>query len=235
MGNAKWGMGSAEQLQHSALRITHCGQAGMTLIELLLALTLLAMVIGTALSFMRVAERARQRGEAEEEASRRARLVIERISQTLRSAVVPYKGSSGTYSFQGEAERLAFVTIAGPGGPREIRYLVEEDQESKTKQLIEEERIVPGIESFGQGDGDKRVLDRAVGKISFRYLQGGGEERWAERWEPRPVPPPSPGGEARPPRLPRSVEIRLSLTAQRDGKETLIELPPRVITLFTEL
>lgn len=208
----------------------------MTLIELLLALTLLAMVIGTALSFVRVAERARQRGEAEEEASRRARLVIERISQTLRSAVVPYKGSSGTYSFQGEAERLAFVTIAGPGGPREIRYLVEEDQESKTKQLIEEERIVPGIESFGQGDGDKRVLDRAVGRISFRYSESGegGEESWSGRWEPK-APPSSPANpEARPPRLPRAVEVRLALTAVRDGKETLIELPPRVVTLFNE-
>ncbi len=204
----------------------------MTLIELLLALALLSMIVGTALSFMRVAERARQRGEVEEEASRRARLVMERISQALRSAA-PYTGGSGRYQFKGAEDSVAFITIAGPGGPREMRYRVEEDSESKAKQLIEEERLVPGLDPFGEGEGEKRVLDRAVGQISFRYLEPGGGA-WAEKWEPRAVPPPTTRADARPPRLPGAVEIKLALTTVKEGKEELIELPPRVVPVAAE-
>jgi general secretion pathway protein J len=164
------------------------GQAGMTLLEVIVAITILSVIVGVLLAGLRVGVRAWEAGERRAAAQQELRAVIELLTEALATAA-PYRGRLGdgldrVTLFQGESEEIRFVTTAPPlmlDVPAAPFHAVTVRRTSDD-QLRLVERMVPADEPFGQ-DGARAVLSRAVTGFKVEYRDG--EGAWVDRWDPR--------------------------------------------------
>jgi general secretion pathway protein J len=163
-------------------------QAGMTLLEVLVALTILSVIVAVLLAGLRVGVRAWESGERRAAAQQELRAVIELLTEALATAA-PYRGRLGDAPdrvtlFQGEADEIRFVTSAPPlvlDVPAAPFHAVTVRRTSDD-QLRLVERMVPADEPFGQ-EGARAVLSRAVTGFKVEYRDG--EGAWVDRWDPR--------------------------------------------------
>ncbi len=85
---------------------------GFTLMELLLAMTVLSMVVALVFSAFRIAIRAREKGDEYMRRARESRLVLDRLEQQL-SGIIQSDGpghEAPPDAFQGDAGGLEFLT-----------------------------------------------------------------------------------------------------------------------------
>lgn len=166
------------------------GEAGYTLIELLVAMLLLSFVglaIAGGLQFgTRVWERTEQ-GIADTQS-------IEAAHDILRDALasaLPHR-AGGFARFDGEPDRIAFDGPApralGTGGVAHFELTVAPDSDGN--------RLVLKVKRFGDdGDGRAAVLAGHVGALHITYLDASGRApTWLEFWRDRD-------------RLPDAIEI----------------------------
>lgn len=147
---------------------------GFTLIELVLALSLAAVVLLVALSSARFAAGLWESGQRTAD-----RDWIERyftsVFQSEVASAFPYEGAGGVV-FYGKADRLGFVSAGFAeglpwGGARLIEYAVEDGC------LVVKEKTLPDSEgSFSRST----ELTREVESVSFSYLGAAG---WVEAWD----------------------------------------------------
>ena len=179
---------------------------GFTLVEVLIALSIVAALLAIALGGLRVSMAAWRRGDARAEGLQHARGLNRLLVRALGGAY-PYRvGARGQdvapFTFDGAPERLTFVTTAPPvppGGP--IAYtavsLAHEGEGFTVR-----EGALPDLDPL-----DRRapvLVDPSVIALHFRYLRG--EDRsWRERWDAA-----AENG------LPAAVEV--TLTLRRDGR-----------------
>jgi len=186
---------------------------GMTLLEVLVALTILAVIVSVLVAGLRVGVRAWEAGERRVTAQQEVRAVIELLTEAL-SAAAPYRGRLGdgldrVTLFQGERDEIRFVTTAPPlvldvpAAPFHAVTLRRTDEDHL--RLVE--RMVPADEPFGD-DGARAVLARSVTAFKVEYRDGQG--LWTERWDPRDS-----GG------LPNAV--RVALTVRERGRDERTE------------
>lgn len=157
----------------------------MTLLELLIAFTILAVIVVVLVASLRVGVRAWEAGERRAAAQQEVRAVIELVTEAL-SAAYPYRGRFGdglerVVLFEGAPEELRFVTTAEPllldaaAAPFHAVTLWHTDD--GTLQLVE--RLVPTDEPFGETPSV--VLSRAVAGLKLEYRDDQGA--WQSRWE----------------------------------------------------
>lgn len=136
-------------------------QGGFTLIELIIAITIVSMIMAIILSGMRLSIRAWEVGEGRVEVYQTGRVILERMSQEIKS-MYPYryekeiagedkseKIKKSVLSFKGETDRLWFVTFSeglSQGmqgkGLREVLYYIEKDHDKEINKLLYREDII---------------------------------------------------------------------------------------------
>jgi general secretion pathway protein J len=189
---------------------------GFTLIEILLAVSTLAVVVLMATGALRVGLRAWESGQRRVDRQQEGRALVELISDALAGAS-PYQGRldispERVVLFEGEPDEIRFVTNApplmldAPAVPFHAVVLGRKGQDAL--RLVE--RLVPSDEPFTPGL--ERVLSRSVTRFTLAYRDESGA--WQERWNAREA-----GG------LPTAVRLELAIAGL--GRAT----PPLVIAL----
>jgi general secretion pathway protein J len=199
--------------------------AGFTLLEILLAVTIVVLVLGSIYGVFTGISRARDRVETRGAAGHQARVVFDRIGRELRSAYPlartggAFTGDNGTGSI---LPALSFATTAGTpaggahGGIRLVRYALARVPEGETGgyELLRSE--TPAFLGAATPEQASRLI-AGVSALRWRFY---GDGSWQDEW------PASAG------RLPQAVEMTLTLQA---GTETLpfvssFEVPLAAVT-----
>jgi general secretion pathway protein J len=195
-------------------------ERGFTLLELVLALSIVAAMLAIVFGGLRVGLRAWQRGEERTESLQHARSMSAFLTQSL-GGIHAYLGPAPVGAqpevlFQGEPERIAFVTVSPPfplAAPIAFTAVTLSVDEGERPGLAIREKAVPNEDPFEQAR--PVTVDPTVTAVRFRY-QRDGEGAWEERWD---------GAQER--ALPRAVEV--TLTSMANGEA--VEQPPVTISL----
>lgn len=153
------------------------------MVEVVLALSILAVVVLLAVGALRVGLRAWEAGERQSDRQQESRALFELLVEAVEGAY-PYRtqlGPQRVVLFQGEAEQLRFVTTAPPvaleGGGAPFHAVVLGPV--TTGRLPLRERLLPAEAPF-EG-GVETVLARRVSHLRFAYR--GADGTWRDRWD----------------------------------------------------
>ncbi|HKZ04039.1 MAG TPA: type II secretion system protein GspJ [Methylomirabilota bacterium] len=189
------------------------GAAGFTLVEVLIALALVAGVLAVALGAARVGLAAWRQGDARAEGLQHARSLALLLDQVISTAS-PYRiGTSdgGRLAFEGEPERLAFVTTAPAVPPAAPIAFVALRLERDEAGLAIHQGLLPALDPLA--DLTPALRDGTVRGVRFRYRRTE-DGTWSDRWSG-----------ANQQSLPAAVEV--TLTTARGPQ------PPVIIPLRT--
>jgi general secretion pathway protein J len=185
-------------------------QHGFTLVELTVAMTLLALMTVILYGAFYLGHRAIEKSQARSEESQRIRSVEEILAGYIRSAY-PYRSSAKEpfLLFSGGESSLAFVSALslGLGGRGMSQITIHWNGDGNgSGQLVLEEKIPLRLEEEPPSEGyrNRVVLGEKVRNFQIDYLDGDQQE-WLKQWD---------GKEKK--GLPRA--IRLS-QRNSDGKE----------------
>ena len=189
----------------------HRRPSGFTLIEILLALSILSIVMLIILGALRIGVRAWEKGEDVLVAQQRARTLLDQLARQLASAsvlmraqkeqpLVVFAGSRRALEFTSSLPLINSIQF----GPVHVRYVIETDPGGKKRLLLFEESIRPAdYLSEGQlrHDTEARLLIGQLEDLRFEYLGAGSngpgpQAGWTSSWRPRD-----------PLELPRAVRI----------------------------
>lgn len=198
-------------------------QRGFTLLELLIALSIVAALVAILLGGLRVGLAAWRQGEDRAEAHQRLRSLSALLTRSV-AGTFPYRmalrpGGTGVIQFQGEKHRLAFVTLSPPfplAAPVAFTAVTLAQEGEARPGLSVREKALPNLDPFEVGT--PVLVDPAVTQVTFRYLRPG--SGWEESWDG-----------ATEGRLPHAVEIRL--TVESGGRPEA--LPPLTVALRARL
>jgi general secretion pathway protein J len=190
----------------------------MTLVEVVLAFSILAVIVVVLVASLRAGLRAWEAGQRQAAAQQELRAIVELLTEALASAH-PYRGRLGgaperVVLFEGEQDAVRFVTTAptlgldAPAAP--FHAVTLERATPDVLHLVE--GLVPNEEPFAKGT--RTVLSRAVTGLKLAYRDEHGA--WLDRWDGK-----SAGG------LPGAVRIELTI---RTGKQSQA-LPPLLVRL----
>ena len=204
--------------------------SGFTIIEIMLAVSILAMVIATVFTSFRIGINAWEKGESKIEAFQTKRAVNTLIYREIKSAY-PYTITPGELdthikynAFFGESDSLKFVSHASTTGRSTGLSLIEMWTEDEKGLFIgEREALVSNRSDLN--DIDLRDEDTAVSvcseikEISFRYFERKNKDEegeWQENWDP----------EDKKKRLPLFVEVLLVYIDKNDEEsEEVLVIP----------
>jgi general secretion pathway protein J len=164
--------------------------SGFTLVELILALAIVAALLVTAFGGLRVVLAAVQRGEERIEAHQHVRSLSTLLARSV-GAAYPYRGPMGEARearllFRGQASVLEFVTQAPPfplAAP--IAFTAVALAHVEGEGLVIRERALPNNDPFTAATVVLR--DPTVTSLQFRYLDE--TNGWQTDWEDEDRPP----------------------------------------------
>ncbi|MBP2669085.1 MAG: prepilin-type N-terminal cleavage/methylation protein [Deltaproteobacteria bacterium] len=185
---------------------------GFTLLELVAALAILALIAGSVAVGIRLASGSIERGEAVARDASRLRAavgIVERAIRSLDPMPLAAEGKAAVY-FSGEGRKLRFLTALAPatfagGGMRLISFF-ERSGEGGGLAVATASPFRPGGAENWDGTEGARILVPGATEVSFTYSEGPAQDgtwEWLPAWEPQ-----EPG------RLPAAV--RLTFTAPGD-------------------
>jgi general secretion pathway protein J len=194
-------------------------ERGFTMMELLIALAIVAALLAVAFGGLRVGMAAWRQGEDRVEAHQHVRGITMALARVVAGAY-PYTATRGEAPepqilFAGAENRLELVTQAPPGAfavPVAFAAVVIEQAEGEAGGLVVRQRALPNREPFT--DATTILHDRSVTSLKLAYLDEAGA--WQDTWDAETEKT-----------LPRAV--RLSVTATTGAREET--LPPMTISL----
>ncbi len=162
-------------------RIRRTSVSGFTLLELIIALSILSMVIVLIGRGFHLGLNAWEKGESETRWTQRLRVLSGLMSQQLKS-VYPYRmeiDDEKVILFKGESDSVLFVTTLTDslyGGFKWVRYSFREET------LMYKEGLLPDKELTGEISGDDEIMDTNIEEVKFEYYSPE-EEEWKESWD----------------------------------------------------
>ena len=178
------------------------GAAGFTLIEVVIALTIFALMSGILYGAFALGHSAIEKTQRSAALSQKQRSVGDLVGSYLRSAF-PYKASTQDLGifFQGETDSVTFISAYSQGlggrGMARIQITGDQDENGRTALKLEEATPVRLDSQAGGGLNYDVVLQEGVRELRLAYLDPQpDEETWEDRWD---------GQERR--ALPRAVRI----------------------------
>lgn len=165
-------------------------QNGFTLIELTIAITLLALMAVTLYGAFYLSQRAVEKSQTRSEESQRLRAAGDLLAGYIRSAY-PYRDSRQNQSirFSGQVDSLTFVSAlsSGMGGRGMSRITISwAGGEDGNGLLTLVEEIPLRLEGQGEGEGYRNsiVLGQGIREFRINYLDPQGEdENWVDQWD----------------------------------------------------
>jgi general secretion pathway protein J len=159
---------------------------GFTLIEVLIALSIVAALLAIAFAGLRVAMNAWTKGEDRAEVHQHLRGIAMVLARTI-GATHPYRGVVGTANeplllFRGTADRLDLVTQAPPlplAIPVAFTAVVVQIEREEGAALVIRQRALPNREPFT--DAEVALRDPGIEGLELRYLNVSGA--WQESWD----------------------------------------------------
>jgi general secretion pathway protein J len=187
---------------YRGFRPSHSHEKGFSLLEVLLALVLLALLLAGAWGGLRTATRAVHSGEALIERTNKLRVAQEllrrQLGQTLAMGYAQELGTGNRIVFEGGHDRITYVSpmpgYLGFGGPYVQRLSFERGERGGT-QLVFRHRILNGYEDGDLDDASDVapvVLLEGIarGQFEFRALDDEGKlDDWTDRWENEAMTP----------------------------------------------
>lgn len=166
------------------------GERGFTLLEVLVALVIVAMMATIGLDAFRLSSRAWEHGERRAEAEQRVRVIQGTLSRDLGSLepVTVVVAGRHVMDFVGQPDRLVFYS-----SPVSYRPLPYGAMVRRVSYAVARGAGLVVHEAYPLADtaGAARALEPAVTRIAFRYLAppapGGKDPQWVRTWEPREV------------------------------------------------
>ena len=170
--------------------------AGFTLLELILAMSIVAIIVALGLGGVRLGISARDVGEQKVDVYQRLRMISEQLKQKLQSTypvfvnqvdgipgvTVPVS-SKRILAFEGETNSIRFVSFATPmtatdssSLTHEVKFYVGEHPETGQRGVILMERDISGGDVFSRIDPRSDsikylVLAENVAQMKFRYYK----------------------------------------------------------------
>jgi prepilin-type N-terminal cleavage/methylation domain-containing protein len=197
--------------RHAAFRA-----AGFTLLELLIALSIVGALLAIAFGGLRMAISAWTRGDDRAEVQQHTRGITQIVGRTV-GAACPYRGAFGEVPekrilFRGTEKRLELVTQAAPFPsviPVAFTAVVIALEDGA---LVVRQRILPNREPFSEAAVVLR--DPSIQGLELQYLTSSGS--WADAWDVDDEK-----------KLPSAIRIRFATAS--NGK--LEPLPPITVSL----
>jgi len=217
---------------------------GFTLLELMVALTIMTLLVAALYGGFDAAQRAWKEGARTQDSESALRLALDELSSELRSAsnvklaienrLVPY--------FFGSADTLRFVT-ADPSpilgelqpGSVEVTWKVSSD-ESEMRGLVVERALPEALQTEDERISEQVEIAPEVVRMSLRYFyypaipqdeEEALDGAWLESWDPEIEDP-----AVQPQKLPEGVEITLS--ALHPSRRDTIDLPPIYARIYAK-
>ncbi len=156
-------------------------EKGFTLLELLIAITILSLIAVIIGSGVRLGIRAWERGEADNDTFQKIRYFSERIGRQIKS-VYPYQieaDGEKVIAFRGKSDSIFFVTSSvmhSEGGFKWISYSVKDDSLMIQEGLLPDKKVMEKV--FKEGE----VLDAEISELKFEYFSSKDKE-WKESWD----------------------------------------------------
>jgi general secretion pathway protein J len=195
---------------------------GFTLLELLIALSIVGVLLAIAFGGLRMGVVAWTRGEDRAEAQQHARGLSQIVTRTL-GAAYPYQGAYGEgpekrLLFRGAEHEVEFVSQVSPF-PSEVpaaftAVVIALDSTAQGRALVIRQRVLPNREPFEKATVVLR--DPAIQDLEVKYLAGEGS--WSDSWDADAEK-----------KLPAAIRLRFSMV--RGDK--IEPAPPITISLRT--
>ncbi len=197
---------------------------GFTLIEVIVGVSLTAVLVMIVFSSLRLGQRAQEKAIERQDISQKMRILSDRLAWLIHGAY-PYtvgKDAGAVIYFKGEADELGFVTTSTDPYSKEpedmeglkwVKLFVDSDG------LKIKENVYFHKDALEDGDGREYLFDPDVRSMEFEYLDTGedeGEGKWTDSWSPREKA-----------YLPSAV--RVVMVFEYRGKE--IEMPPVIAAI----
>lgn len=150
---------------------------GFTLIEVIIAITIVSMIAVIIGSAFNIGIRAWNKGDTEIDDSQRLRFFSEKLAEQIKSAY-PYqidKDGKKNIAFQGESDSLWFVTLSGKGF-KWVSYSIKNNKFMLGHGIIPDKKILEKISSEGE------AIESEVSKIEFEYFSTEDND-WKKSWE----------------------------------------------------
>jgi general secretion pathway protein J len=196
---------------------------GFTLLELVVALVILAWIAGSVAVGIRLASASIERGETVAREAARLRAVVgimERAIRSLDPLPVPVEDNT-TFYFAGEGKRIRFLTALSPaairgGGLRLISFF-ELPGPAGGLAMTTASPFRPGGAGSWAGTGDPRVLIGGATEVSFTYSEGPTREGawdWVPAWDPKETG-----------RLPAAVRVEFTAPSEGGPRKNAFVVP----------
>jgi type II secretion system protein J len=207
---------------------------GFTLLELLIAMTMMSIIAASLYTSMSIGFRARESAEAVVEKGRAAEIAVELIKGMLTASMVPngilageFEGEDEQDEYGYDADNLSFYTADYNPVEDELASDIEKVELEMSVREDTEERVIvrkttTNLLSPRTIDPDEEVLCSGVRALNLRYYDG---SDWADEWDS------SDNDNA----LPQAVEITIVLEgpeSKADGnndEEDLYEFTETII------
>ncbi len=172
-----------EKFRICSLQFAVCNSRsdGFTLLELIIAITILSLVTLMIGSGFRLGLDAWKKGEKETIATQRMRVLSGLLSQQIKS-LYPYEmeiEDEMVVVFKGKSDSVMFVTTltdSSYGGFKWVRYSY------KDENLLYKEGLLPDKELIKKISVNEEVIDSNIGEVKFRYYSPD-EGEWKESWD----------------------------------------------------
>ena len=206
------------------------GQAGFTLMEVMIALAILATMMALVWGTITRTGAARRKYGAISERYRIARSALMRINRDLTMAFISQNEDMGamdrrTYFMgesSGDVDTLTFSTLAhtrlyadaNEGDQTVVRYYPAPDKENRRKtNLMRRELRRPGNEKFEMLPGEADILFPEIVKFEVTYWDWKDQD-WKDEWDTQAAD--GPGF-----RLPDRIKVLLTFVDEGDHEVTL--------------
>lgn len=171
---------------------------GFTLLELIISLTILAVLVVIVFGALRVGIRAWEKGEGDVEAHQRNRVVFDLMKRQIcsLSTMKKIEGDEGaSFLLNGDSTSLEFLShvhvLPGDKGLVHVKYRVFENEGESSVRLSFFEEEILFTENRGENRGAQteevfHVLIPAARDIHFEYLCVAAKEeppQWLDQWD----------------------------------------------------
>lgn len=196
---------------------------GFTLIEVMIAVALLALVGVQLMVQLSSSITAKERAEA---VSGRYHMVRQAVARMVKEVSMAYISTHKNAlervvdtQFKGEKDKISFVAFGNiprradrpESDQREISYYIDTDDETGKKGLFRREKVNPGLEIGTKGR--EQLLCPEVDELEFKYWDDR-EEKWQDDW--------STEGATSKGKLPQRVQIKMKALMRENESETFV-------------